>query len=174
MLTTATALEHLKANRTERLVPSGTVPDQRYFDILPAIGTARVANPNFTVPVLQLPSATLPGRFADEGAQYAGRALGPPIRRPRATRLAGLSDANVAPAPARRSTAHAAHRLLGERPAQDAASHVLHHLARDWAPATDPLRATDQVVCAERHVQQGVHEREQIWRISQSVYDALD
>lgn len=69
LLTFSTALEHLKANRTEHLVPTGRVPDQRYFDILPAIGTARVANPNFTVPVVQLPSATLPGRFADESAR---------------------------------------------------------------------------------------------------------
>mmetsp|Transcript_23406 Transcript_23406/g.72927 ORF Transcript_23406/g.72927 Transcript_23406/m.72927 type:complete len:173 (+) Transcript_23406:1896-2414(+) len=66
MLTTTTALEHLKANRTAKLIPSGKVPDQREFEILPAIGTARCANPNFTVPVIQLPSAVLPGRFADE------------------------------------------------------------------------------------------------------------
>lgn len=67
MLTTATALEHLKANPNMQLVPSGKVPDQRTFEILPAIGTARCANPNFTVPVIQLPSAVLPGRFRDEG-----------------------------------------------------------------------------------------------------------
>ncbi|KAJ1627809.1 hypothetical protein T492DRAFT_1021972 [Pavlovales sp. CCMP2436] len=66
MLTTATCLEHLKANRTENLVPSGKIPDQRNFDILPAIGFPRTANPNFTVPILQLPSALLPGRFANE------------------------------------------------------------------------------------------------------------
>ena len=67
MLTTSTALEHLKANRGQHLVPSGKIPDQRFFEILPAIGIPRVANPNFTVPILQLPSASLPGRFTDEG-----------------------------------------------------------------------------------------------------------
>mmetsp|Transcript_1946 Transcript_1946/g.4951 ORF Transcript_1946/g.4951 Transcript_1946/m.4951 type:complete len:173 (-) Transcript_1946:112-630(-) len=66
MLTTATALEHLKANPNVQLIPSGKIPDQRNFEILPAIGTARCANPNFTVPVIQLPSAVLPGRFREE------------------------------------------------------------------------------------------------------------
>lgn len=77
MLTTSTALEHLKANRGEHLVPSGKLPDQRYFEILPAIGIPRVANPNFTVPILQLPSASLPGRFTDEGEQRRSHRAAP-------------------------------------------------------------------------------------------------
>lgn len=76
LLTFSTALEHLKANRTEYLVPTGKVPDQRFFTILPAIGTARCANPNFTVPVIQLPSASLPGRFANESARPLVQAAG--------------------------------------------------------------------------------------------------
>lgn len=121
LLTFSTALEHLKANRTEYLVPTGKVPDQRFFTILPAIGTARCANPNFTVPVIQLPSASLPGRFANESA------------RPRCVQAAG-----GAPAFRTRHAAHAPRRSPPPARAPQAAGSL--SSARSSTPCTRPAR----------------------------------
>lgn len=161
LLTFSTALEHLKANKVDHLVPTTKVPDQRYFDILPAIGTARVANPNFTVPVIQLPSANLPGRFADEGARYAAH------RRIVHVCTAALLQPISTDEPCRPCAVRCLRRLLEICHSKKTASHVLHHVSRDRPASALACSAAIEVVRTKWNVLQGVCQCKSLQRAAQ-------